>query len=261
MSRKKKAPGVLLYDSWFLAYEFLSDEDAGKILKAIGDHIAGREVNLPDHLMKSTEKMFMEIDENRQAYDARCEQNRANVNKRYTNEVQENTDVVQNDTNVLQNGTVVIQSNTNTNTNPNSTPKSKSNTKVTNVTSKESEPKGSPKKGGLSLDQFNSVMSEFPVFEENKDLQKSLVSYLHMRKKRSGTSAVKTVDSLRKLINKAIKLGQGDPQNMIEIFDNSTAMSYQGLFVPDEQKARQREKSVTDIINNFGMEEDEASGR
>ena len=111
------------------------------------------------------------------------------------------------------------------------------------------------------MEQFNSVMSEFPVFENNKDLQKSLVSYLHMRKKRSGTSAVKTVDSLRKLINKAIKLGQGDPQNMIEIFDNSTAMSYQGLFVPDEQKARQREKSVTDIINSFGMEEDEASGR
>lgn len=245
MSRKKKAPGVLLYDSWFLAYEFLSDENAGKILKAIGDHIAGREVNLPPHLSKSTAKMFQEIDENRQAYDARCEQNRTNVNKRYTN--------------VVRNGTNVVQSNTNTNSNSNTKPKS--NTKVTNVTNKESVPKGTPKKGGLSLDEFNGVISEFPLFKDNKELQKSLVSYLHMRKKRSGTSAVKTVDSLRKLINKAIKLGQGDPQNMIEIFDNSTAMSYQGLFVPDEQKARQREKSVTDIINSFGMEEDEASGK
>lgn len=76
--RGKKAPGVLLYDAWFLAFAYLSDEDAGRVLKSIGDHIQGFDVDLPDRLKKTTEHMFDQIDIDRAKYVSTCEQNSTN---------------------------------------------------------------------------------------------------------------------------------------------------------------------------------------
>ena len=241
MSRKKKAPGVLLYDSWFLAYEFLSDEDAGKILKAIGDHIAGREVNLPPHLMKSTAKMFQEIDENRQAYDARCEQNRANVNKRYTN--------------VIQNGTNVVQSNTNTNTNSNPNPKSNSNPKVTNVTSKESVSKDTPKKATLSLKDVEALLDSYEEIRTNPELRKAFIEFWNMRKASKRGALTKYAFELQ--IKEAYKIGEGNPEEMTKLVNYAIKKAWIGIYPIKEEK---KEKSVFDIINSFEMEE-EASGK
>ena len=82
MARQKRTPGVIFYDYWFLAFNFLPDADVGAIIKAIGEHIEGRPVNLPEHLRKSTEEIFAKIDEDRKAYTDKCEQMRLNRIKR-----------------------------------------------------------------------------------------------------------------------------------------------------------------------------------
>lgn len=85
MTKRQKAPGTLIYDSWFLLFGFLSDEDAGKVIKAIGDHVRGKPVKLPDRLRESSEDIFAQIDADRRAYDEKCERLRANGKQKGAN--------------------------------------------------------------------------------------------------------------------------------------------------------------------------------
>ena len=78
MAYHRKAPGTLLYDSWFMVFEVMDDADVGKFVKAIGNHIKGRPVELPAHLVNTAEEMFAQIDIDRKAYDDKCEKMRAN---------------------------------------------------------------------------------------------------------------------------------------------------------------------------------------
>lgn len=85
MANRKKAPGVLLFDSWFMTFSVLSNEDAGRLIKAIGNHIRGRTTELPEFLQETATEMFEEIDKTREAYDTKCEKLRANAKQKVSN--------------------------------------------------------------------------------------------------------------------------------------------------------------------------------
>lgn len=90
---KKKAQ-TMIYDSWFLTFKVLPDEKAGQLIKAIGDHVLGKPVRLPDDLEDVANEMFETIDEAKAAYDNKCEQMRANAKQRFANgeQMQANAD-------------------------------------------------------------------------------------------------------------------------------------------------------------------------
>lgn len=90
---KKKAQ-TMIYDSWFLTFKVLPDEKAGQLIKAIGDHVLGKPVRLPDDLEDVANEMFETIDEAKAAYDNKCEQMRANAKQRFANgeQMQTNAD-------------------------------------------------------------------------------------------------------------------------------------------------------------------------
>lgn len=90
---KKKAQ-TMIYDSWFLTFKVLPDEKAGQLIKAIGDHVLGKPVRLPDDLEDVANEMFETIDEAKDAYNNKCEQMRANAKQRFANgeQMQTNAD-------------------------------------------------------------------------------------------------------------------------------------------------------------------------
>ena len=90
---KKKAQ-TMIYDSWFLTFKVLPDEKAGQLIKAIGDHVLGKPVRLPDDLEDVANEMLETIDEAKAAYDNKCKQMQANAKQRFSNgeQMQANAD-------------------------------------------------------------------------------------------------------------------------------------------------------------------------
>lgn len=81
---KKRRVAVVIHESWFLSFNALTNEDAGILIKAIGNHIKGRcePSDLPPPLDAIACDMFEEIDAEREKYNEVCDRRKAAAIKR-----------------------------------------------------------------------------------------------------------------------------------------------------------------------------------
>ncbi|MBP5498072.1 MAG: hypothetical protein J6X81_01705 [Muribaculaceae bacterium] len=81
---KKDANTILLFTEHRAAIDYLSDEDAGKLTKALFAYVD--ESKLPDFngpMMSLFTVIRTQIDRSHEAYKAKCERNSANAKKRF----------------------------------------------------------------------------------------------------------------------------------------------------------------------------------
>lgn len=82
---QKDANTILLFTEHRAAIDYLSDEDAGKLIKALFAYVD--EGKLPDFkgpMMSLFTVIRTQIDRSHDAYKAKCEKNSANAKKRFT---------------------------------------------------------------------------------------------------------------------------------------------------------------------------------
>ena len=82
---QKDANTILLFTEHRPAIDYLSDEDAGKLIKALFAYVD--EGKLPDFkgpMMSLFTVIRTQIDRSHEAYKAKCEKNRSNSMKRWT---------------------------------------------------------------------------------------------------------------------------------------------------------------------------------
>ena len=211
--RQNKKPQILLYNAWSLVFNVLPDEKAGQLIKAIFAHVDGDEVEPIKGLEKAMSEIFETIDADMEKYEQKSIQMKANVNKRYSKELQKNNNC----------STSVYKSEGNKHKTYNIEHK----TNNIEHSSKESISNEIPKKRNFSL-IVDECLSDNEVFRNNPELVSAFKDFIEMRK--SIKKPVKTERAVKLNIKDAVDKGCGDPQTILKVINQSVKNSWQGFY-------------------------------
>lgn len=77
-------------------------------------------------------------------------------------------------------------------------------------------------------------MSKVEIVKDHPELKEIIYDFYKMRERIKHPIA--TESALMKVVNDAIKLGEGDPDKIRQIFENSVAYSWRGVFALKEDQ-------------------------
>ena len=223
---KKKAQ-TMIYDSWFLTFKVLPDEKAGQLIKAIGDHVLGKPVRLPDDLEDVANDMFDIIDEAKAAYDTKCEQMRANAKQKQAiaKQMQANADQLEG-----------------------KKKKKKNEEKEKEKESKEILSKESTKKStAFSLSRFDDELLLFPEFPDDPEVKQMFKEFIEMRNAKGKANAVNTMATFKGLVKTLLTKSEGDIETMKAMIEYSTVRGYQTFYDPKENKTITQQKTKAQV--------------
>ena len=234
-NRKRKEPQVILYKSWLAMFLALDHDQNGQILEAITHHvICGHDIEVSETIRPLVESVLSEIDVNMTQYLDRCETNKRIADQREHERATNVTRTCNERDTIVSPEMHVINTNTNTNTN---ITLSNDKENVSNDTSK--------KNFSLLVDE---VLDSVELFKNNDDLKDAFKDYLEMRKQIK--KPIKTKRALKLNLDDAIKFGNGDHDQTLEVINASIKHSWQGIYSLDNKKTKDDE--LMETIMNFG---------
>lgn len=91
----------------------------------------------------------------------------------------------------------------------------------------------SPKKTEFSLSDVPRILNTIDIVKDHPEIKEIIYDFYKMRK--AIKKPLATESALRKIVKDAIKYANGDPEKIREIFENSVANSWQGVFPLKEE--------------------------
>lgn len=231
---KKKVSFLLFYD-WEPLFEMLSREDRGDLISALFAYEKREELPKPSELSPQALSLFdylsKILDENKRQWqiksnagtiggkksgESRRSKAEANAKQNEAERSKREADLKQNEANAKQNE-----------------PKDKEKDKEKE--DKERVSKDTPKKSDFSLNDVPKILNSFEILRSHPEIKEIIYDYYKMRQKIK--KPLSTENAVRLTVEKAIKLGDGDPDKIRQIFENSVINSWQGIFAIKEETA------------------------
>lgn len=91
---------------------------------------------------------------------------------------------------------------------------------------------------------FNEILNSYPVIKDNEDLKDTFLEFIKLRKKSKNPLTAK---GLKLNINKAVDLGDNDPEKIRLVVEQTIANGWRGIFPLKENRKSGKETPKADV--------------
>ena len=244
---KKKTSFLLFYD-WESLFAMLNPEDRGQLITALFAYEKREELPEPGALSPQALNLFTflskMLEENKKQWKMMSERGtkagKASGESR-RNKAEQEPNKNEQDSNKIEQEPNKTEQETNKNE-----PKDKVKEKVKEKEDKERVSNDTPKKSPFSLRDVPVVLNSIEIVKDHPEIKEIIYDFYKMRQKIK--KPLSTESALRLIVERAVKLGDQDPDKIRRIFENSVANSWQGVFKLKEEIVSS--KSITQTQSN-----------
>ena len=237
---KDKATAIIYHD-WSSIVRGLPKEQAGELFQGLFARWDGEDDGLPATLKVILDYFETKIDESNAKYDEAVKA-RAEGRKKQAEELKQLKET-SSDLNTLKDTSSDLKGLKRPDTDTDTDTVTDT---VTDTDIKENVSKDTSKKNFSLL--VDEVLDSVELFKNNDDLKDAFKDYLEMRKQIK--KPIKTKRALKLNLDDAIKFGNGDHDQTLEVINASIKHSWQGIYGLDNKKTKDDE--LMETIMNFG---------